>query len=400
MPEFDVVIVGAGPAGGQCARLLALANYRVLLVEQQENFERHNFSSAATPLETLKQFDLPTEVVGSFWQNITIVTSKIERTWNSSESLGAVLNFAKLRQFLAREVTNFGGEVWLGCRYLKYVTTENKTQVVLRTKGSKTDIIVSTKVLVDATGFTRAVIYPKKKDKPNFLKGTGLEYLIKVDRETFDRFANSLTFFMGYKWMPQGYSWIFPMENRLLKVGAAYVRGEHAYIRQIKPLKYYIELLLTEYMNITHYQIIDIHGSVLEYSSGLNDIYYQNNIIAIGDAVSTVNFLGGEGIRHAMYGAKTAVKYIEAYLQNKLTNFAPYQQELKQHFAFKWNLSEKISRKVYLAYKDTKIDTRVSALTALSTKELTEMLFEYKFTLAYKVFRSYLNQKIRSFFLN
>ncbi|MGK7952943.1 MAG: NAD(P)/FAD-dependent oxidoreductase [Xenococcaceae cyanobacterium] len=400
MPEFDVVIVGAGPAGGQCARLLALANYRVLLVEQQENFDRHNFSSAATPLETLKQFDLPTEVVGSFWHNITIVTSKIDRTWNSSKPLGAVLNFAKLRQFLAREVTNFGGEVWLGCRYIKYVTTENKTQVVLRTKGSKTDIIVSTKVLVDATGFTRAVIYPNKRDKPNFLKGSGLEYLIKVDREIFDRFAKSLTFFMGYKWMPQGYSWIFPMENRLLKVGAAYVHGEHAHIRQIKPPKYYIELLLTEYMNIPHYQIIDVHGSILEYSSGLNDIYYQNNIIAIGDAVSTVNFLGGEGIRHAMYGAKIAVKYIEAYLQNKLTNFAPYQKELKQHFGFKWNLSEKISRKVYLAYKDTKIDTRVSALTALSTKELTEMLFEYNLTLAYKVFRSYLNQKIRSFFFN
>ena len=400
MPEFDVVIIGAGPAGCQCARLLARSNYRVLLVEQHENFDRNNFSSAGTPLETLEQFDLPKEVVGSFWQKITLITSKKNHSWDSSQPLGAILNFAKLRQFLAQEVVSLGGKVWLGYRYLKYVQTENETRVVLRQKSNQETVTVTTKVLVDATGFTRAVMYPHKQDKPNFLKGTGIEYLIEVDQEVFDRVANSLTFFMGYKWMPKGYSWIFPMENKLLKVGAAYIHGEHAKIQQIKPLKHYIQLIISEYLNITNYQIIDIHGSILEYSPGLNDIYYQDNIIAIGDAVSTVNFLGGEGIRHAMYGAEIAVKYIDRYLKNKLTNFAPYQKELKKHFAPKWNLSEKISRKVYLAYEDEKIDRRVSALTTLSTQDLVEILFEYKLTKAYKVFGNYLNRQISSFFAN
>ena len=397
MSEFDVVIIGAGPAGCQCARLLARSNYRVLLVEQHENFDRNNFSSAGTPLETLEQFDLPKEVVGSFWQKITIVTSNTNHSWDSAQPLGAVLNFAKLRQFLAQEVVSFGGKVWLGYRYLNYVRAENQTQVVLRQKNNQETVAVTTKVLVDATGFTRAVMYPRKQDKPNFLKGTGIEYLIEVDRKIFDRVANCLTFFMGYKWMPKGYSWIFPMENKLLKVGAAYIHGQHAQIQQIKPLKYYIQLILSEYLNITNYQIIDVHGSVLEYSPGLNDIYYQDNIIAIGDAVSTVNFLGGEGIRHAMYGAEIAVKYIDRYLQNKLTNFTPYQKELKKHFAPKWNLSEKISRKVYLAYEDDKIDRRISALTALSTQDLIEILFDYKLTLAYKVFGNYLSRKILNF---
>ena len=398
MPEFDVVIVGAGPAGCQCARLLAKANYQVLLVEQHENFDRNNFSSAGTPLETLEQFDLPKEVVGSFWQKITLITSNKNHSWDSPHPLGAVLNFAKLRQFLAQEVVNLGGQVWLGYRYLKYVRADNKTQVVLKQKSNQETITVTTKVLVDATGFARAVMYPNKQDKPDFLKGTGIEYLIKVDQEIFDRVANCLTFFMGYKWMPKGYSWIFPMENQLLKVGAAYIHGQHTQIQEIKPLKHYIQLILSEHLNITNYEIIDIHGSILEYSPGLNDIYYQDNIIAIGDAVSTVNFLGGEGIRHAMYGAEIAVKYIERYLQNQLNHFAPYQKELKKHFAPKWNLSEKISRKVYLAYEDEKIDRRVSALTALSTQDLVEILFQYKLTKAYKVFGSYLHWKILSFF--
>ena len=396
MPEFDVIIIGAGPAGCQCARLLAQANYQVLLIEQHENFAHNNFSSAATPIETLAQFNLPESVVGSFWQKITIITTNLNCSWDSSEQLGAVLNFAKLRRFLAQEVNSFGGKVWLGYRYLKCVQAEDKTQVLLQQKGSQ-PIIVTTKVLVDATGFSRAVIYPRRQDKPDFLKGTGIEYLIEVEQKIFDRFANTLSFFLGYKWMPKGYSWIFPMENRLLKVGAAFVNRQHIQIKQIKPLKHYIQLLITDYLQVSNYKIIDIHGSVLEYSSGLNDIYYRDNIIAIGDAVSTVNFLGGEGIRHAMYGAEIAVKYIDRYLQNKLVNFSPYQREIKKHFAFKWNLSEQISRKVYLAYDDSKFEKRVSVLTALSTQDLMEMLFDYKFTKAYKLFGNYLGRKILSF---
>lgn len=399
MPEFDVVIVGAGPAGCQSARLLAQAGYQVLLVEQHKNFDRNNFSSAATPLETLAQFNLPESVVGSFWQKITIVTSNINHSWDSPEHLGAVFNFAKLREFLAQEVNKFGGKVWLGCRYLKYIQVENKTQVWLKPKGNQ-PIVVTTRLLIDATGFSRAVMYPHKQDKPDFLKGTGIEYLIEVDQAIFDRVANCLTFFMGYKWMPKGYSWIFPMENKLLKVGAAYIHGQHKQIQQIESLKHYIKLILSEYLNINDYKVIDIHGSVLEYSSGLNDIYYRDNIIAIGDAVSTVNFLGGEGIRHAMYGAEVAVKYIDRYLQNKLSNFSPYQREIKQHFAFKWNLSEKISRKVYLAYDDSKFEQKVAALTALNTQDLMEILFDYKFTKAYKIFGNYLSRKISSFLAN
>lgn len=399
MPEFDVVIVGAGPAGCQSARLLAQAGYQVLLVEQHENFDRNNFSSAATPIETLAQFNLPELVVGSFWQKITIITSNINHSWDSPEQLGVVLNFAKLREFLAQEAASFGGKVWLGCRYLKYVRAENKTQVWLKPKGNQA-IVVTTKLLIDATGFRRAVMYPRKQDKPDFLKGTGIEYLVEVDQAIFDRVANCLTFFMGYKWMPKGYSWIFPMENKLLKVGAAYIHGQHNQIQQIEPLKHYIQLILSEYLNINDYKVLDIHGSVLEYSSGLNDIYYQDNIIAIGDAVSTVNFLGGEGIRHAMYGAEVAVKYIDRYLQNKLSNFSPYRREIKQHFAFKWNLSEKISRKVYLAYDDSKFEQKVAALTALNTQDLMKILFDYKFTKAYKVFGNYLSRKISSFLAN
>ena len=118
MNSYDVVIVGAGPAGGHCGRSLAKSGYSVLVLEQHQDFSKNNFSSAASPLEILKDFQLPETVVGSYWQNLEIVTTNVKRDWQAQKPLGVVFDFAKLREFLAQEVTGNGGEVWLGHRYL------------------------------------------------------------------------------------------------------------------------------------------------------------------------------------------------------------------------------------------------------------------------------------------
>lgn len=394
MQSFDVVVVGAGPAGGHCARLLAKSGHNVLLVEQHENFYKNDFSSAGTPLETLERFDLPQEVVGSFWHKLVIVTTNISQTWEAPETLGAVLNFAKFREFLAREVQTYGGNVWLGCRYVSHEQDKNGTLVELRKRGSD-PITVRTRVLVDATGPARAVMYAKESEKPAFLKPAGIEYLIEVGEEDYNKYANALIFFLGHKWMPKGYSWIFPMERNRLKVGAASYREDHVLITHTESIKYYIELLIQDYIQPENYKIIDIHGSTIHYSSGLNDIYYRDNLIAIGDAVSTVNALGGEGIRHGMYGAEIACKHIQNYLTNKCLDFKCYQREMHRTFAAQWNLSEKIGMKRYLVDSDEKIDWGVAYLSSLTIQDMMDILFYYKFEKLSKGLAGYLFRKLR-----
>ena len=43
MEEFDVVVIGGGPAGGQTSRNLAKKGHKVLLVERYENFSLNTF---------------------------------------------------------------------------------------------------------------------------------------------------------------------------------------------------------------------------------------------------------------------------------------------------------------------------------------------------------------------
>jgi len=394
MKRFDVVIIGAGPAGGQCARKLTQAGQQVLLVEQHETFSKNDFSSAATPLETLEKFNLPETVVGSFWQNLVIITTNVNQKWQSPTPLGAVFDFAKLRGFLATEVTNQGGEVWMGYRYIKHFQENQNTIVELKQRSTGKIISVETQVLVDGTGPTRAVMYAKKAPQPNYLTGTGIEYLIELSQNDYQKYSQDLIFFLGHRWMPRGYSWIFPMGNNRLKVGSAQLNRSHEWVNQTQTLRSYLELLLTDYLTEIPYKIINHHGGMLKYCSGLEDIYYQDNIIAIGDAVSMVNMLGGEGIRHGMENANIAAGYIQDYLSGKITNFAEYRQEIKQTYTQTWNWSEQMGLSKYLQYSDQSIDKGVYYLKDLSLEDMMAILFDYDFKRLYKAGFKYLCYKI------
>ncbi|WP_197484773.1 NAD(P)/FAD-dependent oxidoreductase [Phormidesmis priestleyi] len=398
MKKFDVVVVGGGPAGGQCARILAKSGRKVLLIERFKDFTKNSFSSAGTPLETLEKFDLPQRVVGSFWNQLVIVTSNKRGVWKSEKTLGSVLDFTKLREFLAEDVTTHGGEVWMGCRYVSHRTEHDQTVVTIKNNLVGEKILVSTKVLVDATGPNRSLILQKGDLQPKFTTGTGVEYLIEVDEQSYRKNAEALTFFLGHKWIPKGYSWIFPMERNQLKVGAGIVNGEHRVVKETEPLKHYIELIIHDYIKPEFYKITDVHGATVKYSMGLNDVYSRDNLIAIGDTVSTINFLGGEGIRHAMLSSEIACRHIQEYLDNQRNDFDDYQKEMHQTFLAKWKVSEKLGMKKYLEDADSLVDKVVSYLEPMKLEDIIDVLFYYKFEKVSKGFLSYLLRKVRSFF--
>ena len=394
-----MVVVGGGPAGGQCARSLAKAGRSVLLVERHKDFAINSFSSAGTPLETLSQYDLPESVVGTYWNKFVVVTSNQQGEWETPAAIGAVLDFGKLREFLASDVKAIGGDVWMNCRYVSHSQSNEKsdsqTRVSLVRDGSA--VTVGARVVVDATGPFRAVMYGKDDPKPDFLSGTGIEYLIEVSDEVYQRYSDALTFFLGYKWMPKGYSWIFPMAPNRLKVGAGIINADHEFVKQTEPLKHYIHLILQDYIK-SDYTLIEVHGSTLKYSRGLQDVYYRENAIAIGDAVSTVNFLGGEGIRHAMQGAEIASTHIQKYLDRQTDSFENYQTEMHRVFLKTWNLSEKFGMKKYLQDCDEIVDKVVTYLRPLSLEDVVDILFFYRFEKVSKGLPQYLRRKLDSLF--
>ncbi|MFQ5730117.1 MAG: FAD-dependent oxidoreductase, partial [Waddliaceae bacterium] len=119
MESFDAIVVGAGPAGGQCARELAHSGKKVLLSEKNRDFSVNNYSSAGAPLELMEMFALPESIVSASWNKIMMHSSHEKKVWEAPERKGVIMDFMKLRGFLADEVIKQGGEVRLGFSYQK-----------------------------------------------------------------------------------------------------------------------------------------------------------------------------------------------------------------------------------------------------------------------------------------
>jgi flavin-dependent dehydrogenase len=381
MKEFDVLVIGAGPAGGQACRSLSKKGLNVALFEKHKNFSLNNFSSAGMTLEPLTEFDIPEAVVGAYWKDLVIQCTKNCYTWKGNSNKGVVLNFQKLRQFLADETIKHGGSVFMGHKYLKKEVHDDFVIVEFLNTETSANIFFKTKLLVDATGPLRKVMYDENEPQPEMVLGSGTEYEIEVEQEIYDQFKDKLLFFLGHKWAIKGYSWIFPMENRILKVGAGKTHLKSLDQENTdKTTRKITEKIIEEYIKTKNYKIIDKHGGIIRYSRGLKDKFYHNKVVAVGDAVSAINPRGGEGIRYAMQSAELASKYIEDYLKTGKENFKEYKSIWRNKKLLKWKLSEFSGRRMYSQYTDNQVENRVKFFYKNFTiDDMIASLFNFKY---------------------
>jgi len=397
MKRYDVIIIGAGPSGCQCARILSTYGFKVLIVERFPSVQTNNFSSAGSPIEILKEYTLPDEIIGSYWNKISVVSTHISRVWESKHNLGVVLDFAKLRQFLIDEALANKADILFSHEFVKFTKENNQVIVTVRDIKRKRNSIFSCSVLVDATGAARSVMNYGKTVAQDYIYSLGLEYLINIDKDIYKKISKKLVFFLGRKWAPYGYSWIFPMEEGVVKVGYGILDIRKKEEKHIK-LSKYIDLILREYLRVKRIKMIDRHGGLLRYRKGQNDEFFRDNVIAIGDSVSSINPLGGEGIRHGMYSATVASSVIRRYLTSEVQDFKDYKNEMMKYFGKKWRVSEWLSDTVYTKLSDRWIDRALSFSRFFSVYEILDLLFFYKFLLIIRGILRWSRWKVFSFF--
>jgi digeranylgeranylglycerophospholipid reductase len=385
MQIYDTVIVGAGPAGGQCARELALAGFKVLLIDKAKSFSENNYSSGGAPLDILSDFSLPSSVVGVYWNTLRVLSTHSETSWTTDALFGPILNFDQLRTFLVDQTVQAGGLFQLGCQYQNHQIYSQWIEVYLKHLDSGTIFPIKTTVLVDATGSERKVLV-KSYNKHQAIAATGIEYHIKVDPSIYQKYAQSLNFFLGHHWMPQGYAWIFPMNDEKLKVGVIRYFQNKNHLSYEPSYQFYLQRLLKE---CGSYQIQDKHGKTIYYTLRQKDLRFNGPILAIGDAVSSINPLGWEGIRHAMVSGRLAAQTVQRYLKKDIRELSSYSKNLNRYFGLKWICTEKMANYLFTNKHDAWIDKIVHFFSLMNNEEIMNVIFHYQFRHTIKSFLYY-----------
>lgn len=72
MEHYDVIIIGAGLAGLQCARLLGRRGLSVLLVDRKDSLETSIHTTGIFVRRTLEDFDIPADCLGPAVRHVTL----------------------------------------------------------------------------------------------------------------------------------------------------------------------------------------------------------------------------------------------------------------------------------------------------------------------------------------
>ncbi len=373
--KYDVVIVGAGPAGGQCARELSIAGKKVLLIEKSKEIGQPNFSSAGTPKELLDDFDLPLDFAPGKWSKILIATGNVSKIWDYGATRGYVLDFAGLKKFLVKEAVKHGAKILIGTSVKKPILKDGVI-IGVSYDGVFGEGKAFADIIIDASG-PAGVLASELGLRKGFNSNLslGIEFIAEnVPKEL----TKSLAFYFGSAYVPYGYGWIFPMGENSAKIGVAvYNISEHKGVNIMESLKKFI----AKFPQLKNAAFVDLHGASLYVNGGV-DKHTADNFIFIGDAASQINPLAGEGIRHAMHSARIASKIIIQALDKKdfsQHSLSQYDKEWKKYIGRKWKQSLLISQKIYSGISGKEADKFMKILAELSNEDIFALGFDYNY---------------------
>jgi menaquinone-9 beta-reductase len=325
METFDVIIIGAGPAGAYAAYLLAKSKLNVLIIDK-EHFPRCKLCAGGLTSKTFMSFDFPILEEIRYVTNGFIFSYKdqIFHKISGNKVIAKMVERTYFDDFLVKKAV-CSGAVFLDGVKVKDICWENKEFSV-----KTSERIFQCKYLIGADGansIVNRILNIVEKD----LYGFGIETNCSVSKDEIEKFSMSFDFGI----IPNGYLWVFP-KNQYLCIGAYTTNKKMKNIS--KYLLDYIEKLgLSPESEKFIGHIVPFYG--------INYKQPDYPCILVGDAAGFVDYWTGEGIYYAVKSATIAAEVIQSSI-----NSATFQSSLLQT-----RYDREIIRSLKLAYYTGKI---------------------------------------------
>ncbi|UCH23692.1 MAG: geranylgeranyl reductase family protein [Deltaproteobacteria bacterium] len=292
--DYDVIVVGAGPAGATAARILSQKGYGVLILDRKA-FPRPKLCAGLITWKTLNVlfdvFGIDCEALKS--KAIIHYQSRQYAIWNRyGEMVRGRLDFPFhmvdrqiYDQFWLDLAHQAGAEVRTGHGVVK-IEPDNSS--VITDSGE----CLRARVILGADGVlsrVRSSLLKTGRIRPNRIEGLAFAIQGFVSRQQFQGFADWPVIYFGF--IPWGYAWSFPGPKKQI-VGICGLQ------KKVGPhFRDYFEIFIKR-LRIPVNKISKLRGHPLPYGNFLRQPGCRN-VLLLGDAAGLVDPLLGEGIYYA-----------------------------------------------------------------------------------------------------
>jgi len=308
--EYDVVVVGAGPGGSVAARTAA-EDCDVLLIEKRQEIgdpvrcaEAVSIGSAATYLAPDKKW-ISSEIKGM--QLIAPDGTTIELREQPLQAPDVVLERKIFDRALAKNAARAGAHVMVRTRATGLITEDGVVKGVRMNRLGE-DFEVRSKVVIGADGVESQV--GRWAGLNTTLKLRDIESCAQYHMDNVDVRDETLDFYLGSRYSPSGYAWIFPKGDRAANVGLGVLGSK---ITDKRPIDYLNVFVADKFPDG---QPVELVMGGVPVSEGLRALT-SDGVMLVGDAARHTEPLSGGGIIPALDSGITAGRIARKAVQQK-----------------------------------------------------------------------------------
>jgi len=302
--DYDIIIVGAGPAGSTLARYAAQGGLSVLVLDKRKSVGNPvRCGEGLGAREVVAQgLELPRWVYSTEVKGAKVVAPNgKELIWESKETSGWILERKLFDSWLAQLAIAKGAEVKVNRRVVDIIKNNGKISGVKVRNGGDEDVYdINADMVISAEGMES--LTARKMGFPTVHKLYDVDTCYQYEMQPY-KHDNLIELYFGNKIAPRGYVWIFPKENRRANVGIGI--GAHletglkrGNMKGADP-KPFLDAFVKDNAQLKDASTLMDFGGVISVCEPIGK-FTMDNALVVGTAAKQVDPIHGGGIALAM----------------------------------------------------------------------------------------------------
>lgn len=313
--KYDVVVVGAGPAGSTVAKEVASKGLKVIVLEKN-HLDREKPCAGGVTERAIQRFQIPEHIFDRSCDKLFLCSPKCKTvTLTYPERIVATTMRAKLDKTLADLARDQGAEFRENTRAIDVITANGVVKGV-KAKTSNDSLDIYGDITVIASG-TPSILtkYLGLQTSNKRSKALCYQYQMAMDEKLIDDLiGDQLEIYYGSNIVPGGYAWIFPKKG-IVSVGLGtwleFFNRQDFHLRE--RLDNFIRNHSVASEKLVHAKTLYPQAAMISFL-GVIHRNYGNGFMVVGEAAGHVDFANGEGIYYSMMSGEISGKVaVNAY---------------------------------------------------------------------------------------